>query len=333
MFDAHVLDFDPTAEAARIEDFLRTSLRHPLRKRGLVLGVSGGVDSSVCLALAVRALGPKRVVAIAMPERDSSGASLDLARALCAHVGVDLIVEDLSATLEAQGCYRRRDDAIRSVIPEYAPTWRQKIVLPQDLLKRARLNVFYLVAQSPDGETRRVRLPLKAYLEIVAATNMKQRSRKQMEYYYADRHNYAVIGTPNRLEYDQGFFVKNGDGAADIKPIAHLYKTQVYALAESLGLPAEIVGQVPCTDTYSLPQTQEEFYFCLPYGPMDLALWALEHEVPAAEAGPVLGLPTDAVERVYADIVAKRRSTRYGHLSPLLVEPVPSVHREVGTSE
>ncbi len=325
MFDARVLEIDSADECRRIEEFVRASLRTVLRKRGLVLGVSGGVDSSVCLALAVRAVGASRVVALAMPERDSSGSSLRLARAVCEQLGVTMLVEDLGPALEAQGCYRRRDEAIRSVVPEYGPGWGQKIVLPQNLLEQERLNVFYLVVRSPEGETRRVRLPLGAYLEIVAATNMKQRARKQMEYYHGDRHNYAVIGTPNRLEYDQGFFVKNGDGAADLKPIAHLYKTQVYALAAHLGLPAEIIDQAPCTDTYSLPQTQEEFYFCLPYGPMDLALWAYDHAVPPEEAGAVLSLPPDAVTRVYADIAAKRRTTRYGHLTPLLVEPIPSV--------
>ena len=177
------------------------------------------------------------------------------------------------------------------------------------------------------GEQEEARLPLYAYLQIVAATNFKQRIRKTMEYYHADRLNYAVAGTPNRLEYDQGFFVKNGDGAADVKPIAHLYKTQVYAMARHLGLPDEICSSTPTTDTYSLEQGQDEFYFVLPYPEMDLLLWARNHEVPAADAAPVMGLAPVQVERVYRDIDRKRATTLPLHLTGLLVKPVPEIRK------
>jgi NAD+ synthase len=166
------------------------------------------------------------------------------------------------------------------------------------------------------------RMPAAVYLGIVAATNMKQRTRKQLEYYHADRLNFAVIGTPNRLEYDQGFFVKNGDGAADVKPIAHLYKSQVYALAAYLGVPEEICRRPPTTDTWSLAQTQEEFYFALPYDRMDLCLYGFNHGIPANDVASAVGITPEQVERVWKDIVAKRKVARYLHRSPMLVEPV-----------
>ena len=157
---------------------------------------------------------------------------------------------------------------------------------------------------------------------FVAATNFKQRVRKNVEYFHADRLNYAVIGTPNRLEYDQGFFVKNGDGAADVKPIAHLYKSQVYQLAEALGVPEEIRSRPPTTDTYSMPQSQEEFYFSLPYDRMDLCLFAVDNGVPAGEVAAALELTEEQVERVFADIASKRRMSRYLHAAPAtLSEP------------
>jgi len=167
-----------------------------------------------------------------------------------------------------------------------------------------------------------MRLPFKPYLEIVAATNFKQRIRKMLEYYHADRLHYAVAGTPNRLEYDQGFFVKLGDGAADLKPIAHLYKSQVYQLAEFLGIPDEIRRRRPTTDTYSLAQGQDEFYFTLPYEKMDLCLFGKNHGVAPAEVAQALGLSAEQVEQVYRDIEVKRATTRYLHLPPLLVEQV-----------
>jgi NAD+ synthase len=146
-----------------------------------------------------------------------------------------------------------------------------------------------------------------------------------IEYYHADRLNYAVIGTPNRLEYDQGFFVKNGDGAADLKPIAHLYKTQVYALAKALDLPEDITSARPTTDTYSLAQGQDEFYFALPYEQMDLALWAHNHAVAAADLAPVIGITEEHAKMIYEDIQAKRRATAYLHRGPVLVEDVAEI--------
>ena len=169
------------------------------------------------------------------------------------------------------------------------------------------------------------RMSAPAYLQMIAATNFKQRFRKLMEYYHADRLQYAVAGTPNRLEYDQGFFVKQGDGAADVKPIAHLYKSQVYALAEYLGVPEDIRRRPPTTDTFSLPQTQEEFYYALPYDKMDLCLYAHNHHVPPIEVAPVVGITADQVERVFKDIDQKRRTTKYLHARPILVEPVAEI--------
>jgi len=226
--------------------------------------------------------------------------------------------------LKAAGCYHRRDNAIKSVIPEFQEGYKSKIVLPA-ILEGSRYSVFSVVVQSPAGVQTKARLTAEAYLGILAATNFKQRTRKMMEYYHADRLQYAVAGTPNRLEHDQGFFVKNGDGAADLKPIAHLYKTQVYQLAEYLTVPEKIRQRLPTTDTYSLQQTQEEFYFSLPYGKFDLCLYGKNHNIPAAEVAGAAGLTTEQVETVYRDIESKRHATRYLHLKPLLVDAVGEI--------
>ena len=319
-----VLAIDPAAAAAKIEAAVREQVKGTLRRRGAVLGLSGGIDSSVVAALLARALGPERVVALLMPERHSSPDSLRLGKLVADTLGVTAIVEDVAPALDGLGCYIRQDAAIRRVFPEWGAGWTCKLTLPS-ILDGERLNVFSLTVRDPAGEERRARLPLEAYLELVAATNLKQRTRKAIEYTHADRLTYAVAGTPNRLEYDQGFFVKNGDGAADVKPIAHLYKTQVYALAAYLGIPDEVRSRPPTTDTYSMEQTQEEFYFALPWDRMDLCLYGLNHEVPAAEIAPAVGLTAEQVERVYKDIRSKRRATRYLHAPPLLVEIVEGV--------
>ncbi|MGD9481512.1 NAD(+) synthase [Shinella sp. G-2] len=312
------LVLDPAAEVERITTWMREKLRKDLRKRGLVLGLSGGIDSSLSAALAVRALGAKNVFALYMPENDSDPDSLRLGRSVAATFGIESVVEDIGPSLAAMGCYERRDAFIREAVPEYGAGWASKIVFDNPMTTGG-YNISSLVVRSPDGETRKVRLSASAYLGIVAATNMKQRTRKQLEYYHADRLNFAVLGTPNRLEYDQGFFVKNGDGAADIKPIAHLYKSQVYQLAAYLGVPAEILSRPPTTDTYSLPQTQEEFYFALPYGKMDICLYGLENALPAQTVAEATGLKAGDVELVWADIAAKRKVARYLHSAPLVI--------------
>jgi NAD+ synthase len=317
--DYDVLKLDLGAEADRIAGRLREILRD-LSRRGMVVAMSGGIDSSVCAALAVRAVGKDKVYGLLLPEQDSSSGSGQRGRQLATHLGIECELVDIAPTLAAIGCYRWRDEAIRRVFPDYDGTWKNKIVISGGL--EGQFNHFKLIVQTPAGETKEARLGLREYLQIVAATNFKQRIRKTVEYFHADRLNYAVVGTPNRLEYDQGFFVKNGDGSADLKPIAHLYKTQVYAMARHLGLPEEICSATPTTDTYSLAQGQDEFYFALPYRQMDLALWALNHGRPAAELATTLGIEAAQAERIYADIQAKRRTTRYLHAKAVLVEAV-----------
>ena len=324
-FSRDVLQLDLEDHAVALSAALQNAVLKTLRRRGLVVAISGGIDSACVAALAARALGPRRVFGLLLPERDSEGVSTRYGRRLCEKLGIDYQLVDMAPVLEATGCYRLRDAAVASVDPDFKVGMPWKIVSTSNRLETDVVNTFSVVVQRPNGVEVKTRLTPKAYLEIVAATNFKQRTRKMMEYFHADRLIYAVSGTPNRLEYDQGFFVKLGDGAADVKPIASLYKTQVYAMARHLGVIEEICSRAPTTDTYSLAQSQEDFYFALPYPTLDLVLWAKNHAVPAAEVGEVLGFSEQQVQRVYEDIDQKRRTTAYLHAAPLLLEPVPEL--------
>jgi NAD+ synthase len=318
-FSARVLDLDLEAVAARLSEALRDAVQRKLRRRGAVVAVSGGIDSACVAALAVRALGRERVHALLLPERDSSPESLELGTRLCDALGVERTVTDIAPALEAVGCYRHREEAVRSVFPGFTARMRWKMVLGSDRLTSGRLSVFSVVVEVRPGETQTFRLTPDAYLRILAATNFKQRTRKMLEYFHADRLNFAVTGTPNRLEYDQGFFVKLGDGAADVKPIARLYKTQVYALARQLGVIEDIVSREPTTDTYSLAQSQEEFYFSLDHRRLDLLLWAKDHGLSPEEAARGVDMPPEHVRHVYEDIERKRAAAQYLHAPPILL--------------
>jgi NAD+ synthase len=310
-------EFDSAACLESLTEATAEAIRR-LRRGGAVVAVSGGVDSAVVAGVCVRAVGPERVLCLRLPERDSASESADIGLELANALGAPSRLEPITAALEALGCYRQRDEAIKKVFPDYEPSWRHKLVRSQPT---GGVIVFSLVVERPDGTQERRRMGPDAYRELLAASNMKQRARKLLEYTWADRLGYAVAGTPNLLEYDQGFFVKGGDGLADLKPIAQLYKSQVYALAHELGLPASVADRYPTTDTFSLPQTQEEFYFGHPYGRMDLLVWGHVNSVEPAELSLRVGLSPQEVEIAYGEIERRRVATEYLHAPAIVIEP------------
>jgi len=323
-FSPDLLNLDGDREVETIVHSLRESLSQKLHRRGLVLGLSGGIDSSVTAALCARAVGSDRVIGLQMPERHSAEETTSLGSLIADHLKISKTFIEITPILEAVGFYAKYDEAVRKAIPAYGQGWKSKIVISNRTEEKA-YTLFSVVAVSPKREETKTRLDLNSYLAIVAATNFKQRIRKMLEYYTADKNNYAVAGTPNRLEYDQGFFVKLGDGAADLKPIAHLYKTQVYQLARHLGLPEAIIRRPPTTDTYSLPQGQDEFYFSVPYAIMDLCLYGKNHGFSAEAVGHSTGLSVGQVLGIYRDIDFKRSTTRYLHWPPIGAAPVPEI--------
>lgn len=320
-FHRHLLDIDADAETARIVSGMRRAVRQ-FRKQGVVLGISGGVDSAVVLALCVRAFGAERVTALMLPERDSDPESERLARLVAETFDVTPLREEITPVLDGFGCYERRDEAIRRLFPSYDASrgWKMKITLPNDLLEGDTLNVFSATVISPDGVIETQPLPPREFLQVVAASNFKQRTRMAMLYYHAELRNYAVIGTANKNEHEQGFFVKHGDAGVDFNAIVHLYKTQVYQLAAHLCVPEEIRKRAPTSDTYSAPTTQEEFFFRLPFETMDLLWFAQEHGLAAEEVAPEMGLTPVQVSRAFADFERKRRTTEFLRTHALSVD-------------
>jgi NAD+ synthase len=321
-FSRNILDIkDISGVCDAISSRLSNTIRLNLHRTGGVVGISGGIDSSVALALAVKALGSGNVLGLIMPEKDSNNESARLAMQLANIFKVKTIIEDLTSALDGLGCYKRRDEAVRTVFPDYDPLKHKMKIGIKSLLGTSNLPpVFHVTIVERSGAERSARLTGNAFKQIMAASNFKQRCRMAMLYYHAERLHYAVIGTPNRNEYEQGFFVKYGDGGADVLPIAHLYKTQVYQLARFLRVPEEIIERTPTTDTYSAEQTQEEFFYQLPFEQMDLLWYAYENSVDLIEISEFLNISSDYVSHIFENFDRKKRTTEYLRLPPVKQE-------------
>jgi NAD+ synthase len=301
-----------------ITEKLRDDVFNVLKRKGAVVGISGGIDSSVTLALAVKALGAEKVIGVIMPENDSSPESKTLALQLAEKFGVQSIEENMTAALEGFECYKRRDEAVKSVIPEFNPqTDKFKIEIKQNMLNVKLPPVFHVTVYFKNETVASKMLSLKAYLQIVAASNFKQRSRMSMLYYHAEANHFAVIGTPNKHEVKQGFFVKYGDGGADVMPIGHLYKTQVYEIAAFLDVPEEIIKRTPTTDTYSAEQTQEDFFYQLPFEIMDILWYGWENGYSAGEVAKETGYSAEEISNVFAGFERKMKTTEYLRMQPI----------------
>jgi NAD+ synthase len=316
-FSRDLIKLDCEKTVDDLAEGLKNQVYNDLKRQGAVVGTSGGIDSAVVAALCARTFGPEKTFGVLLPDKDSSPDSKALGIELAETFGYQYEINDVTEGLTGAGCYKYRDSAFRQVFPDWRDGWKAKIILPTNILESNRFNIFRLAVESPEGDKMEKRLPLKAYLQIVAASNMKQRIRMLTLYYHAERLNYAVIGTGNKNEHDQGFFVKYGDGGADCKPIAHLYKTQVFQLAEYLGVPKSIRGRTPTTDTYPSEQTQEEFFFGINFEIMDQLWFAKEGAFPIDEVAEVMGLTVEQVERVWRDLDQKNRTTDYLRRPPL----------------
>ena len=310
-FSKDLLSLDAKLETDYIINLLKTSIHKTLRRKGAIVGISGGIDSSVVVALCVRALGPENVLGIILPEKESSPESKELALRLAKKLKIQTVEEDITGVLEGARCYERRNEAMSKLFPGFGDGWKAKIVISGNLLEEGTLNIFQAIVNDPEGNKLQKRMPLKEFMQIVAASNFKQRTRMMFLYYQAEIRNYAVVGTPNKNETELGFFVKYGDGAMDINPIGHLYKTQVFQLAEYLEIPREIRDRTPTTDTYPGGSTQEEFFYRIPFDLLDAIWMGTEAGFSIMEIAGELDIPAFQVQRVVLDIKAKKQSTKY----------------------
>jgi len=315
----NVLTLDCKEQVERICSFIRRQTQ-ALKREGAVVGLSGGLDSALMAALCVEALGKDRVLGLILPEKESSSDSCKFAEKHALKLAINTETYEITSTLEAFGTYKKRDEVIKQIFPEFNKGYKIKIVLPPDLLGQDAFNLFKLITEDSEGNINSIRLNKAALNGIVAATNTKQRMRMLHLYFYAEKNNYLVCGTTNKSETMQGFFVKYGDGGVDIEPIAHLFKTQVYQLAEHMGVIREIIERKPSPDTYSLPVNDEEFFFRMPFDKLDLLLYAWENKIPLADIGGEMELTEEQVKRAFRDFTAKSHASRHARKMPPTLE-------------
>jgi NAD+ synthase len=317
-FNRNILSLDCEKTTEQICEFICDQVRE-MRRNGAVVGLSGGIDSTLTASLCVKALGSNKVTGIILPEKESNPVSKTLALQHAAQLGIRTEIVDISDSLESFGVYSKRNQVIKKYFPDYLSEYKFKMVLPPDLLGKDSFNFYRLVVDYGNGNTKSVRLDLQGFLTIMAATNIKQRTRMVQLYYFAEANNYLVCGTTNKTETIQGFFVKYGDGGVDIEPIAHLYKNQVYQMAEYFGVDKRIIDRTPSPDTFSLETNDEEYYFRISFEHLDLLLYAWNNHIHIKEVAQGMSLTEEQVKRAFRDMDAKAKATKFlGILPPCI---------------
>ncbi len=332
-FTKDILKINCEQEAARISTFIQAQIQD-MHREGVVIGLSGGIDSALSSALSVKAIGKDKVFGLILPDKESSPQSAEFAAKHAQQMGIKVETLDITPVLEAFGTYEKRDAVAKSIFPEFTQGYKLKITLPGDILHKDALNFFTLTILDPKDNLKTARLNNAQAKGIIAATCTKHRTRMLAQYYYAEKMNYLVCGTTNKSEALQGLFVKYGDGGVDIEPIAHLFKNQVFQLAEHLGVTKEIINRAPCPDTYSAPVTDEEWYFRMPYKQLDLLLWAWENKVDTKEVCSIMTLTPEQVTRVFRDFTNKHNATKHlTHMPPTMetMGTVPEEPKATGT--
>lgn len=301
--------------ALNIRSFIKSQISS-FKKKGVVLGVSGGIDSAVALTLCVQELGKENVYGILLPEKESAPSSRTLGAEICESLGVQYEEVPISPILESLNIYEKKEQIIKRTCPEYDPRIHKTSLVLPDFLNQGLLNVPYIWLIK-DGETiAKYRLKANDYLELIGLQGVKQRSRMVIQYMYAEKLNYVVCGTTNKTELVLGQFVKYGDGGVDLEPLADCYKMQIYALGKFLNVNEEIMKRPPSADTWSHYTTDEEFYWRMPIHVMDQLLYSQEHHLPLHVIEKNTGLPRDKIEKAQRHINKIRDTTEYVRASP-----------------
>ena len=292
-----------------LQDFIHKQVYDNFRKRGIVVGISGGIDSAISAKLCCNAVGKENVLGIILPEKESNPQSQEFAKKYCEKLGIKYEIEDITSILDSSEIYQIREKIVKKYFPDYNQSCKYRIVFSENFDSDG-LSIPYLEVNDGNNQIHKIKLSLNDYFTITAATNIKHRIRMTRLYFHTEKNNFLVCGTTNKAEFQLGYFVKYGDGGVDIEPLANLYKTQIYQLGRYLDIPNEIIERKASPDTWSFDVSDQEFFYSLPYEMVDLMLFAKEKSVTLNDICSTLDLKEERVKRILNSLERKWKASK-----------------------
>ena len=300
----------------QLENFIKSEIKENFRKNGVVIGLSGGLDSSVTAALSVKSLGPENVLGLILPEKESSPKSENLAKSLANQLGIKIETIDMTSILDAFNVYAIRENIVKKYFESFTKGCKYRLVVSQDAVIKGGLRIPFLEIQDNDKVIHKFRLTPSDFSTLSSATSIKHRSRMSMLYYFAEKNNFAVIGSTNKSEYIQGYFVKYGDGGVDLEPLQNLYKTQVLQLGNHLKISSNILDRKASPDTWSLEVSDEDFFYGINYETLDLIWNAKENNVSLENITKLVNLDQSQVKNLISYLEKRWNSTSHMRKTP-----------------
>jgi len=321
-FHENILDIQNIDSVeTELQNFIKDQVFDKFKRKGAVIGISGGIDSALTCTLCIKAIGKENVLGVLMPEKDSNPKSTIYAKNLCEKLGMRFVTIDITNVLDSFKVYSTREQIIKKYFPRFTNQDRYRIVVPNRLVNNSSISLPHLEILDIENQTHKIRLSLHDYLDLIAATSIKHRTRMTMLYYYAEKNHFVVAGTTNKSELVQGYYVKYGDGGVDIEPLAEIYKTQVYQISSHLGIPDEIINRKPSPDTWNFEVSDEDFFFGLPYRTLDLIWYASENNIQPEKISIELGLTLEQLELIMDDQRKKWKSSQHMREMPPRMKP------------
>jgi NAD+ synthase len=280
----------------KISYFIKDEVSNRFQKSGVVVGLSGGIDSSVTAALCAKSLGSERVLGLIMPEKESDSASQRHAQKVAEEYNIKTKIIDITPILESFGVYQNKEAIIKEKFPDFNSDCKYRIVVPPKI--KNTIGIPFVEILDDKGKQHKLKISSSEFLALTAATSIKHRVRMTMLYFHGEKNNLCVMGTTNKSEYLQGYFVKYGDGGSDIEPLVNLYKLQIYQLGKFLKIPEEILTKDASPDVWSFPTTDEEFFYSVPYDVVDLMLYAQENNLSIKDIQKLSNLSAEEIENL-----------------------------------